>query len=147
MSPESRWIGIFSAVVLLIGILLGIAMDRTLFKPPPPPQEGAGTAPALTEGPPGSRMGRRLMDRMTRALDMDERQREEISGVFRSYLPRLREARRGDGDFRAIRKEMREEITKILTPEQQEKFRAMTRMDRERRERFRERVEQKYRAK
>jgi Spy/CpxP family protein refolding chaperone len=102
--------------MLLIGIFLGIAMDRFLFRPPPPP------LPPLASGEQGSHLGERALLRMTRNLDLNAEQQEKMREIFARYLPELRGAGPGGGDFTAVRMKMREEIRKVLTPDQFAKF-------------------------
>ncbi len=103
--------------MLLIGIALGIAMDRFLFRPPlaPPP-------PPLASGEPGSRFGEMALRRMTRNLDLSAEQQNKMREIFTRYTPELQRARMEGGDFSEIRVKMREEIRKVLTPEQFTKF-------------------------
>ncbi len=119
MSPETKWIGVFSALVLLIGIFLGIAMDRLLFRPPPEP---AFLPPATMRDRPPHRPASRFAARLALALDLTESQKKEMGEIFRRNLPRLRQARRQGGDFEAVRREMHAEIAKVLNPEQLRKF-------------------------
>ena len=132
MNPERKWSGISSAVVLLVGILLGVAMDRLLLQPARSTPTEVQPAPTRT---PGSPAGRLFMKRLTLTLDLSETQSEEVAGIFRQYLPRLSKARKEGGDVETLRKELREEIAQVLTPGQREKYRAM----KDRRNRRRER--------
>jgi hypothetical protein len=139
MSPETKWIGVFSALVLLIGIFLGIAMDRFLFRPPPEP---AFLPPAAMRDLAGPRPARHLAARLARALDLTESQKKEMGEIFRRHLPRLRQARRQGGGFEGVRREMHAEIGKILNPEQLKKFEELGRRQRHFRKRFRNRMKQ-----
>lgn len=113
---ESRWIALLSSLMLLIGICLGIAMDRFLFRPPPPP------LPPVASGERGSRFGEMALQRMTRNLDLSAGQQEKMREIFTRYTPELRRVRMMGGDFTAIRMKMSREIRKVLTPEQFRKF-------------------------
>ena len=144
MTPESRWIGVFSALLLLTGILLGIAMDRFLFRPPMPPPGLPG--PALSESPgeeAGQSPARLIAARIARELDLTEAQRGEMRRIFREHLPKLREARGEGGDFQAARREMNAAIAEILTSEQREKFQSIRRRQRDSRRRMLERYEER----
>jgi len=104
-------------MMLLIGICLGIAMDRFLFRPPLPPP-----LPPVASGESGSHFGEMALRRMTRNLDLSADQQERMREIFTRYTPELRRARMEGGDFTAIRLKMREEIRRVLTPEQFRKF-------------------------
>jgi len=135
VNSETKWIAILSALMLLIGICLGIAMDRFLFQPAPPPPIPpiAGGGPG---GGPGDALGRRFgkmaLDHMTRVLALNAGQQEKMREIFRRYMPELRRARLEGGDLRVIRRKMREEIKKVLTPDQFGRFEEMFRRRMER---------------
>ena len=130
MNSETKWITILSALMLLIGICLGIAMDRFLFRPAPPP------LPPIAGGGPGDALGRRFgkmaLDHMTRVLALNAGQQEKMREIFRRYMPELRRARLEGGNLKAIRMKMREEIKKVLTPDQFGRFEEMFRRRMER---------------
>jgi hypothetical protein len=139
MSPETKWIGVFSALVLLIGIFLGIGMDRLLFRPPPEP---AFLPPPAMRDRSAFRSARRLASRLGPALDLTDSQKTEMGEIFRRNLPRLRQARRQGGDFEAVRREMHEEIAKILNPEQLKEFEELSRRQRHFKDRIRNRMKE-----
>ena len=126
MNSETKWITILSALMLLIGICLGIAMDRFLFRPAPPPP-----LPPIAGGGPGDaierRFGKMALDHMTHVLALSAGQQEKMREIFRRYMPELRRARRAGGDLTAIRVKMREEFKKVLTPDQFGRFEEMFR--------------------
>ncbi|MFQ5458171.1 MAG: hypothetical protein ACE5FC_06955 [Myxococcota bacterium] len=133
MNPETRWIGISSALLLLLGIFIGIGMDRLLFRPAP--EAGPGAPPFMGDvrgggrhGPPGHR----LLARLSEALELTDQQQAEVGEIFRRHLPKLRRARREGGDFQAARREMREALSKVLSEAQMEKFKHMRRPPRDR---------------
>ena len=117
MSSETRWITVLSAIILVIGIFLGIALDRFLFRPPPPPP-----LPPIASGGGRASLGRMALDRLTRNLNLRADQQKEMREIFDRYVPELRHARLAGGDLLAIQKKMREEIRKVLTSEQFTKF-------------------------
>jgi Spy/CpxP family protein refolding chaperone len=126
VSSETKWIAVLSALMLLIGIFLGIAMDRFLFRPTPPPPlppiAGRGPGDAL-----GRRFGEMALDHMTRMLALSADQQEKTREIFQRYMPEIRRARMEGGDWMTIRMKMHEEIRKVLTPEQFAKFEEMSR--------------------
>lgn len=117
MNSETRWISVLSALILVIGIFLGIAMDRFLFRPPPPPP-----LPPLASGGAPLSLGQLALERLTRNLNLRADQQKEMREIFDRYVPEMRHARMAGGDLLAIRMKMREEIRKVLTPEQFTKF-------------------------
>jgi len=116
VSSETRWIAVLSALTLIIGIFIGIAMDRFLFSPPPPPP----VAPLASGG--AARYGQMALRRLTRTLDLSPDQRDKMQEIFRRYMPELQSAGMGGDDLRSIRMKMREEIRGVLTPDQFTKF-------------------------
>jgi hypothetical protein len=139
MNPETKWIGVFSALVLLIGIFLGIAMDRFLFRPSPEP---VFLPPHAARDIAAPRPARRLAARLARALDLTESQKIEMGEIFRRHLPRLRKARRRGGRFEAVRREMHAEIEKLLNPEQLRRFEELSQRQRDFRKRIRDRMKE-----
>lgn len=127
MNEEKRWIGIFSALLLLLGIFVGIAMDRFLFRPPPP---GASVA----EGPQGGSQlrprSRFFLERLISQLDLTDEQRREVEEVFQRNIPRLRAARGDRESFRAARRQMHEELGEVLTAEQMQQLEELRRRER-----------------
>ena len=129
MNSEKRWIGILSALLLLLGIFVGIAMDRFLFRPPSPP----ASAPLAGAPETGRRLGaapRMFLQRLVSELDLTDEQRERVEQVFRRNLPRLRAARGDRERFRAVRRQMREELDGVLTPQQRAKLEELKQRER-----------------
>jgi Spy/CpxP family protein refolding chaperone len=132
MTSDTKWISVLSALMLLTGILLGVAMDRLLFNPAPPPY-----VPPWTMGRWMSpRSGERALARISSRLDLNNDQKAKVREIVRRYKPRLRQAFIEGGDFAAIRREMHGEIAKVLTPEQLQKFDEMNRRGEQRRMRM-----------
>jgi hypothetical protein len=137
MNPETKWIGVFSALVLLIGIFLGIAMDRFLFRTLPEP---VFLPPHAARDHAAPRPARRLAARLAWTLDLTESQKIEMGEIFRRHLPRLRKTRRRGGRFEAVRREMHAEIEKLLNPEQRRRFEELSRGQRDFGKRLRDRM-------
>jgi Spy/CpxP family protein refolding chaperone len=129
MTSDTKWISVLSSLMLLTGILLGVAMDRLLFNPAPPPY-----VPPWAMGrwmtPRG---GERALTRISSRLDLNDDQKAKMREIFRRYRPRLRQTFIEGGDFAAVRRKMRGEIAKVLTPEQLQKFDEMNRRGEQRR--------------
>jgi hypothetical protein len=121
--------------MLLLGILIGIAMDRMLFRPPAQP--GTSSPPFMGDSAGSRRPGHPLLERLSKTLGLTEQQQAEVGRIFSRHLPRLREARREGGDFQAIRRQMNAELSKVLNKEQLEKFERLRESQREQRRRFR----------
>lgn len=132
MNSEKRWIGIFSALLLLLGIFVGIAMDRFLFRPPPPPPafEGGGA-----HGP-GARSNF-FLERLTSELDLTDAQRAKVAEIFRRNIPLLRAARHDREEFRKARRRLHDELAGVLSEEQLRQLDALRRRDRDARRRER----------
>ncbi len=134
MTSDTKWIAVLSSLMLLTGILLGIAMDRLLFRPAPPPY-----VPPWAMGRwMGPRAGERALGQLSARLDLNDDQKAKMQEIFQRYMPRLRQTFMEGGDFAAVRREMREAVAKVLTPEQLQKFDEMNRRREERRMRWHE---------
>lgn len=80
------------------------------------------------EGPPGrARMGFRI-EAMTRALDLDARQREQVQAIFEKHEAERRRAfERCEPEHRALREKIDAEMREVLTPAQREKHEQLRR--------------------
>jgi Spy/CpxP family protein refolding chaperone len=66
-------------------------------------------------------MPQHITDRLTERLDLDENQRAQVLGVFRAYSARMDETReQSRALYDNLIEEVRVEIARYLTPEQQE---------------------------
>lgn len=118
MTPLGRrrlWMGLFVAVVFVLGMAAGAGLSRVMRfgppfgrRPPPPPPSPAAMA-----------------DRLTRELTLTPEQRTQLEVVLRQGSERLERFHKETGDaYAKLRKELDADIERLLTPEQQAKFRA-----------------------
>jgi Spy/CpxP family protein refolding chaperone len=121
------WFSLFVLAVFCVGLAGGVLIGRRLlpraafdrsFRPPPgdfrgPMGEGRGGAP-----PPG-----RLVERLSRDLELTADQKTKIEAILASRRPRL-DALQQDAraNFDAEQQGLRDEIRTVLTPDQQKKF-------------------------
>ncbi len=129
MTSDTKWIAVLSSLMLFTGILLGIAMDRLLFRPSPTPY----VSPWAMKRSMGSRAGERGLAQLTAQLSLKDDQKEKMQEIFRRYMPRLRQALRERGNLEPVRREMRAEVAKVLTPAQLQKFDEMVQRREQRR--------------
>ena len=123
------WFSLFVLAVFCVGLAGGVLIGRRLspdrvrvFRPPP----GADFRGPM--GGPGERIGGgapagRLIERLTRELDLTSDQRSKIEGVLsgrRARLDTLQQDVRSK--FEAEQESLRNEIRAFLSPEQQQKF-------------------------
>jgi Spy/CpxP family protein refolding chaperone len=122
------WFSLFVLAVFCVGlaggVLIGrrVAFDRAAvrgFRPPPPGADFRGPLGERMGGPPSGR----LLERLTRELDLTADQRAKIEGVLTTRRPRLdalqQEVR---AKFDAEQESLRNDIRAVLTPAQQQKF-------------------------
>jgi Spy/CpxP family protein refolding chaperone len=119
------WFALFVLAVFCFGaaagILIGMRMDRS--DVPWRRLPGADRAAGLRGGPGAGPPPQVLLERLTRELDLDQSQREQIRTVLEASRGRVIALQRDvRGRFDDEQRTLREEIRKVLTPEQQEKF-------------------------
>jgi len=134
---RTRWSGRGTAAVVLtltalVGILLGVAVDRHVLLPRhgvhgdhgwhrPPFGGFAGgrhdpSAPAV----------HRASARLARALDLTDVQRAQVDSIMARRMTALRDVRREtEGRVRTMLEETRQDIDRVLTPAQRERFQKM----------------------
>jgi Spy/CpxP family protein refolding chaperone len=124
------WFSLFVLAVFCVGLAGGVLIGRRLspdrsfvraFRPPP----GADFRGPM--GGPGERIGGapagRLIERLTRELDLTADQRSRIEGVLTARRTRFDSLQQDvRAKFDAEQESLRNEIRAILTPEQQQKF-------------------------
>ena len=73
-----------------------------------------------------SNMPVHITEKLTKRLHLDDTQKEQVLAVFMAYEPRMKESReQSRANFNALLEEMRQQIAKHLTPEQQAEHRKM----------------------
>ena len=133
------WFSLFVLVVFSVGLAGGVAIGRVLgrrtyvnrsfdcggaggpmdFRPGGPGVPGPLGGGPRRGGPP-SRM---LVDRLARDLDLTTDQRTKVEDVLTARRTSMEALQRDvRSRFEAEQRHLRDEIRKVLTPEQQEKF-------------------------
>ncbi len=128
------WFSLFVLAVFCVGLAGGVLLDRSMARRfyPARPFDGAGPPGPLgfaRGGPmgggprPGGGPPRLLVDRLTRDLDLTADQQTQIERVLAGSRARV-ETLQGDvhDRFESEQKILRDEIRKVLTPAQQQKF-------------------------
>jgi Spy/CpxP family protein refolding chaperone len=81
-----------------------------------------------------------MMNRFSRELKLTDDQKKQVAAIFEAKRQRIESIRSGiDAQFEDVRRSTSEEIRKILTPEQVEKFEKLEQKHAEQRRRWRER--------
>ena len=121
-SRAKIWFALFVLVVFCAGAAVGIFVARGFDGPDrpwrggPPPSGGPGSGRG---GPPPEVLLRRLTD----DLDLDAAQREEVGRVLRASRERIEGLQRDvRQQFDREQQSLREEIRKVLRPDQQDRF-------------------------
>jgi hypothetical protein len=120
------WFSLFVLAVFCVGLAGGVliarwtSLDRVALRALRPPRE-------FGQGPLGGRPGvpppGMLLERLTRDLELSADQRSQIESVLAARRSRLDALQQDVHDrFEAEQRSLRDEIRKVLTPEQQEKF-------------------------
>jgi Spy/CpxP family protein refolding chaperone len=120
------WFSLFVLAVFCVGLAGGVligrwtSIDRAALRALRPPRE---FGPGPMGGRPGVPPPGMLLERLTRDLELTPDQRTQIEGVLAARRSRL-DALQQDvhARFEAEQRSLRDEIRKVLTPEQQEKF-------------------------
>jgi Spy/CpxP family protein refolding chaperone len=124
------WFSLFVLAVFCVGLAGGVLIGRRLspdrvrvFRPPPGADfRGPMIGPGQGIGGGGAPAGR-LVERLTRELDLTSDQRSKIEGVLsarRARFDTLQQEVRSK--FEVEQESLRNEIRAFLTPEQQQKF-------------------------
>jgi Spy/CpxP family protein refolding chaperone len=126
----AAWFAVFAVAVFACGLASGILVDRLLV--PPGPIFPFGRAMAMRGPNPD-----RLADRLARELSLTGEQRTRVRDIFesrRGHVQQMHRELRADARrrFEAEQAALREELRKVLTPEQQAKFDAMVKQGPER---------------
>lgn len=120
------WFALFVLAVFCLGGAAGIFVGARMERPARAWRggvEGRGPDIGSRGGAPAGPPPGVMLERLTRQLDLDQVQREQVRAVLESSRERLeglqREARERFGNEQRT---LREEIRKVLTPEQRERF-------------------------
>ncbi len=114
------WFSLFVLAVFCVGLALGMLIGRRMAPPPRPGPifERLMSGPGRGGPPP-----ERLLDRLQSRLGLTPEQRTRVEAIFgerRGRLERLQDEIRTRTD--AEQRELREEMNKVLTLPQQERF-------------------------
>ena len=121
VSRRVTWLAVAAVVgTALAGILVGAVLDRTLLTWGAPWARGI---PVPARGEPTPEMRQRFARRLASDLNLTEAQRLKVEELMEQQAPRIRAT--GDSVQAIVERslaESREQMMKILTPEQQRKF-------------------------
>jgi Spy/CpxP family protein refolding chaperone len=115
------WFSLFVLAVFCVGLASGILIGRRLG--PPLPRAGMGRMLGPGDGPGGGPPPGRLIERLDEVLELTADQHAKVEQIFESRRKGL-EAVQDEVVARAQKeqRELQDEIRKVLTPEQQQKF-------------------------
>jgi Spy/CpxP family protein refolding chaperone len=121
------WFALFVLAVFCLGGAVGMFIGARMDRFDRPGRLAGSIGPGPGGGPRGGPGGGPppdvLIERLTRELDLDATQRDQIGAVLKASRERVgvlqREVRT---QFDDEQRTLREEIRKVLTPEQQERF-------------------------
>ncbi len=116
------WFALFVLAVFCVGLTAGTLIGRRMVGPimPPGPAFGAFGPGRPGRGGPGAE---RLVERLTADLQLTPEQRVQVEGVLKSRRERLNQLQHDVRErFEREQQELRTEIRKVLTPEQQQKY-------------------------
>jgi hypothetical protein len=117
------WFALFVLAVFCLGAAAGVFVGRRMVRFDRPgrggPIEGLGPRGGPAGGPPPQL----LLERLTRELDLDASQREQIGAVLKASRGRVEVLQRDVRTrFETEQRALHDEIRKLLTPAQQERF-------------------------
>ncbi len=121
------WFSLFVLAVFCIGAAAGVFVGRELERAERPDN---GRDARIGFGPGGQRGGptggpppQVLLERLTRDLDLTAEQRTRLDEVLRASRDRVEQLQRDvRGRFEQEQRNLHEEIRKVLTPDQQQRF-------------------------
>ena len=115
------WFALFVLAVFCVGLTAGMLIGRRMVGPiPPGPEFGPFGGPGRGGRGPGAE---RLVERLTSDLDLTSEQRVQIEGVLKARRERLNQLQHDVRErFEREQQELRAEIRKVLTPDQQQKY-------------------------
>ena len=116
------WFALFVLAVFCVGLTAGMLIGRRMVSPMAPlgPEFGAFGGPGRGGRGPGPE---RLVERLTADLELTAEQRVQVENVLKSRRDRLNQLQHDVRDrFEREQQELRAEIRKVLTPDQQQKY-------------------------
>ena len=118
------WFALFVLAVFGVGLASGVLLGRQMIAPPPPFEGPAGPfgMGGRGRGPgPGARGD--LLLRLTEELQLSSDQQAQVRAVLETRRERLEQMQTEVHDrFEREQASLRDEIRKVLTPGQQQKF-------------------------
>ena len=109
------WFSLFVLVVFALGLATGLTTGRYLRRGPPPGRPGP-------PGPPPSAAA--MAERMSTELGLDGSQRQKVEEAFRAGADRLDRFRASTREqFDALDKQLTDDIERVLTSDQLDRFR------------------------
>lgn len=129
----NTWIGLFVLAVFFLGLAVGAIATPWLGLGPPMGRISGPGRPARPLGPPP--MTERLIERLSRSIELTEDQTDRLSELFDLRRDRAREIGRSMRErFDRERETFRTALREILTAEQMDQFESeIVRIDEERR--------------
>jgi len=118
------WFALFVLAVFCMGAAAGVFVGRRMDRLDSPGRPLAGWRyPGLASRPSGGPPPQVLLERLTRELDLDESQRQQIGAVLKASRGRVEVLQRDvRAQFDSEQRALHDEIRKLLTPDQQERF-------------------------
>jgi hypothetical protein len=127
MEPARKWMWVSLLLMLIVGIGMGVAMDRLVL------ERGA-------RGGDRRERGSGLAERLNRELQLTPEQQAKVEAALAANRERARGFwRDSQTAYETLRNEFRQDIRALLNPEQQARFDEMVRQDDDRRRRREER--------
>ena len=113
------WFSLFVLAVFCLGLASGLMIGRRMIGPPGP-GFGPGFGPMSRRGGPPPE---RLVERLTSELQLNTEQRTQIDAILKSRRQKLEDLQHDVHlRFEREQQELRDEIRKVLTPDQQKQF-------------------------
>lgn len=125
VAPSRTWMWASLALTLVLGMSLGVVLDRTVLNRSGLFWRGGDSlgGPGRAGDERGRRQAGRFLAALSRELDLSEAQKSELEKLLEANREKAHsfweEARRS---YAELRKRFRAEIRALLTPEQQERF-------------------------
>ncbi|HEX2453698.1 MAG TPA: hypothetical protein VHI99_08345 [Vicinamibacterales bacterium] len=114
------WFSLFVLAVFCLGLAAGVVIGRRMVGFPGPPfGPGFGGPGRGRGGPPPER----LVERLTSELQLNADQRTQIDAILKARRQKLEDLQHDvHARFEREQQELRDEIRKVLTPDQQQHF-------------------------